>query len=98
MARDWAHLFPRLPHRHNGLRSVIAAIGTRDYYRVRCGIGRPAGRMDAADFVLHDISAAERTLMPEFLSRCANAVEALLSSGLAAAQNEFHSAIPQEKI
>jgi PTH1 family peptidyl-tRNA hydrolase len=82
---------------HNGLRSVTAAIGTRDYYRVRCGIGRPAGRMDAADFVLHDFSAAERPLLPEFLSRCADAVEALLSGGLAAAQNEFHPIVPQQK-
>ena len=82
---------------HNGLRSVTAALGTRDYYRVRCGIGRPAGRMDAADFVLHDFSASERTPLPEFLNRCADAVEALLSSGLAAAQNEFHQGSSQEK-
>jgi peptidyl-tRNA hydrolase, PTH1 family len=82
---------------HNGLRSVTAAIGTRDYYRVRCGIGRPAGRMDPADFVLHDFAAAERTVLPEFLSRCADAVEALLSGGLAAAQNEFHPGLPEEK-
>src|SRR5262249_57696153 len=45
---------------HNGLRSVTAALGTRDYFRVRVGIGRPPGRMDPADFVLHDFSAAER--------------------------------------
>jgi PTH1 family peptidyl-tRNA hydrolase len=83
---------------HNGLRSVTAAIGTRDYYRVRCGIGRPAGRMDAADFVLHDFAAAERTLLPEFLRRAADAVEALLAGGLAAAQNEFHPGISPEKI
>ena len=51
---------------HNGLRSVTAALGTRDYYRVRCGIGRPAGRMDAADFVLHDFSGPEPAMLPEF--------------------------------
>jgi peptidyl-tRNA hydrolase, PTH1 family len=79
---------------HNGLRSVTAALGTRDYYRVRLGIGRPAGRMDAADFVLRDFSAAERAVLPEVLSRCADAVEALLASGLAAAQNAFHAAAP----
>src|SRR5260221_2189665 len=43
---------------HNGLRSVTAALGTRDYFRVRVGIGRPPARMDAADSVLHDFSAA----------------------------------------
>jgi peptidyl-tRNA hydrolase, PTH1 family len=75
---------------HNGLRSVTAALGTRDYLRVRVGIGRPPGRMDPADFVLHDFSATERKVLPDVLERAADAVEALLSHGLAAAQNEFH--------
>jgi len=75
---------------HNGLRSVTAALGTREYFRVRVGIGRPPGRMDPADFVLHDFSAAERKLVPEVLERAADATEALLQRGLAAAQNEFH--------
>ncbi len=83
---------------HNGLRSVTAALGTRDYYRVRVGIGRPPGRMDAADFVLHDFAAAERRALPEVLSRSADAVESLLSGGLAAAQNEFHPDSSREKI
>jgi peptidyl-tRNA hydrolase, PTH1 family len=77
---------------HNGLRSVTAALGSRDYLRIRVGIGRPPGRMDPADFVLHDFSAAERKVLPEVLERCADAVEALLQRGLAAAQNEFHGA------
>jgi peptidyl-tRNA hydrolase, PTH1 family len=77
---------------HNGLRSVTAALGTRDYLRVRVGIGRPPGRMDPADFVLHDFSVAERKALPEILERSADAVEALLQRGLAAAQNEFHGA------
>ncbi len=75
---------------HNGLRSVTAALGTREYLRVRVGIGRPPGRMDPADFVLHDFSPAERKVLPEVLERAADAVEALLQRGLAAAQNEFH--------
>lgn len=75
---------------HNGLRSVTAALGTRDYLRVRIGIGRPPGRMDSADYVLHDFSPAERKLLPDVLERSADAVESLLELGLAAAQNEFH--------
>jgi peptidyl-tRNA hydrolase, PTH1 family len=78
---------------HNGLRSVTAALGTRDYVRVRVGIGRPPGRMDPADFVLHDFSAAERKVLPEILERSADAVEAVLQRGLAAAQNEFHATV-----
>jgi peptidyl-tRNA hydrolase, PTH1 family len=80
---------------HNGLRSVTAALGTRDYLRVRIGIGRPPGRMDPADFVLHDFSVAERKVLPEVLERAADAVELLLARGLAAAQNEVHgTAVP----
>jgi peptidyl-tRNA hydrolase, PTH1 family len=75
---------------HNGLRSVTAALGSRDYYRIRVGIGRPPGRMDPADFVLRNFSAAEREALPVLLSRAADATEILLDRGLAAAQNEFH--------
>lgn len=79
---------------HNGLRSISSALGTRDYYRVRVGIGRPPGRMDPAAFVLRDFSVAERKELPFLLDRAADAVEALLSKGLAAAQNLFHAAGP----
>jgi peptidyl-tRNA hydrolase, PTH1 family len=75
---------------HNGLRSVTAALGTPDYLRTRVGIGRPPGRMDPADFVLRDFSAAERKQLPLVLERAADAVEALLHAGLAVAQNEFN--------
>ncbi len=76
---------------HNGLRSVSAALGSRDYYRVRVGIGRPPGRMDPADFVLRDFRPEERKELPFIVNRAADAVETLLSKGLAAAQNAFHS-------
>jgi peptidyl-tRNA hydrolase, PTH1 family len=75
---------------HNGLRSVTASLGTREYYRVRFGIGRPPGRMDPAVFVLRDFAKAEREELPLLLDRAADAAEALLTSGLAAAQNAFH--------
>jgi PTH1 family peptidyl-tRNA hydrolase len=77
---------------HNGARSVTAALGTRDYYRIRVGIGRPPGRMDPADFLLTDFSAAERKEVPLITERAADAAEALLSDGLAAAQNQIHPA------
>lgn len=75
---------------HNGLRSVTASLGTRDYHRARVGIGRPPGRMDPADFVLRDFSAAERTELPLLLDRAADAIEVLVCSGISAAQNEYH--------
>jgi peptidyl-tRNA hydrolase, PTH1 family len=75
---------------HNGLRSVSTALGSRDYYRIRVGIGRPPGRMDPADFVLRDFATAEREAVPEILGRAADAAEALIQRGLAVAQNDFH--------
>jgi PTH1 family peptidyl-tRNA hydrolase len=75
---------------HNGLRSVTAALGTRDYHRARVGIGRPPGRMDPADFVLRDFSASERSELPLLLDRAADAVEELIGQGISAAQNEYH--------
>ena len=76
---------------HNGLRSITASLGTRDYYRVRFGIGRPPGRMDPAAFVLRDFTAAERKDLPLFIDRCADATETLIAKGLAAAQNTYHT-------
>ena len=76
---------------HNGLRSVTRSLGTNAYNRVRVGIGRPPGRMDAATFVLRDFSAAERKELPLLIDRGAEAVETLLSKGMAATQNTFHA-------
>lgn len=75
---------------HNGLRSVTTSLGSRDYLRVRVGISRPPGRQDPADYVLKDFSAAERKDLAFHVDRAADAVEALLTSPLEAAQNVFH--------
>src|SRR5262250_2903098 len=76
---------------HNGLRSVTASLGTHDYYRVRFGIGRPPGRMEAATYVLRDFSPAERKELPFAIDRCADATETLISKGLTEAQNLYHT-------
>ncbi|GAA3855342.1 aminoacyl-tRNA hydrolase [Saccharothrix violaceirubra] len=75
---------------HNGLRSITKSLGTKDYHRVRFGVDRPPGRMDPADYVLRDFSLVERKELAFELDRAADAVEALVSSGLEAAQNRFH--------
>jgi PTH1 family peptidyl-tRNA hydrolase len=75
---------------HNGLRSISRSTGSKDYLRVRVGIGRPPGRQDAADFVLRDFSSTERKELDLLLVEAADAVEALLVKGLEAAQNEVH--------
>ncbi|HVV13812.1 aminoacyl-tRNA hydrolase [Amycolatopsis sp.] len=76
---------------HNGLRSITKSLGTKEYYRVRFGIGRPPGRMDPADYVLKDFSTVERKELPLEVDRCADAVEELIGKGLNAAQNTFHA-------
>jgi len=75
---------------HNGLRSATSALGSRDYARVRFGIGRPPGRQDPAEYVLRDFSAAERKELDYLVDRAADAVEALLAQGLEVAQNKFN--------
>ncbi|MDM7855566.1 aminoacyl-tRNA hydrolase [Cellulomonas alba] len=76
---------------HNGLRDTTKALGTKDYVRVRVGIGRPPGRMDPADFVLRDFSTVEKKELPFLLDSAADAVEAVVTLGLEAAQQRFHT-------
>ncbi|WP_026548677.1 aminoacyl-tRNA hydrolase [Arthrobacter sp. Br18] len=78
---------------HNGLRDISRALGTKDYYRVRVGVGRPPGRQDAADHVLKNFGTAEMKDLAFLLEDAADAVEALILEGLASAQQKFHSAM-----
>lgn len=76
---------------HNGLRSLVAALGTKDFQRVRVGIGRPPGRKDPATFVLEPFSARERTELPTICEQAADAAELLIELGLEPAQNVVHA-------
>lgn len=76
---------------HNGLRSVANALGTKDFQRVRIGIGRPPGRKDPAAFVLEPFTAAERADVPALCEQAADATELLIDVGLEAAQNQVHA-------
>ncbi|WP_188545975.1 aminoacyl-tRNA hydrolase [Rhodococcoides trifolii] len=75
---------------HNGLRSISKSLATKDYLRVRVGVGRPPGRMDAASYVLKPFAAAERTELGIVVEEAADAVELLLKLGLEEAQNRVH--------
>ena len=77
---------------HNGLRDISKALDTKDYLRVRVGVGRPQGRMDTADYVLRDFSTAEKKDLPFLLDEAADAVELLVRDGLTVAQQKFHAA------
>ncbi len=75
---------------HNGLRDIDRALGTREYLRVRIGIGRPPGRMPAKDFVLRRFQPAERDIIAVTLEEAADAVISLATDGLEPTQNRFH--------
>ncbi|HSP53883.1 MAG TPA: aminoacyl-tRNA hydrolase [Cryobacterium sp.] len=76
---------------HNGLRDIIAAIGTNEFTRIRVGVGRPPGRQPAADFVLHDFTSTERSALPNLLTDAADAIELIAAEGVTAAQQKFHA-------
>jgi PTH1 family peptidyl-tRNA hydrolase len=75
---------------HNGLRSMSKSLGTKDYARVRFGIGRPPGRQDPADFVLSDFGSVERKELEFLVDRAADVVEAVVLEGVEWAQNKYH--------
>lgn len=75
---------------HNGLRSLTQHLGTKNYLRVRAGVGRPPGRMDTADYVLARFTKDEQQTLPIMVSDLADAVETLTLEGLEAAQQRFH--------
>lgn len=76
---------------HNGLRSIANAFGTKDFQRVRIGIGRPPGRKDPAAFVLEPFTASERAEVPTICEIAADATELLIQVGLEPAQNQVHA-------
>ncbi|AOP53017.1 MAG: aminoacyl-tRNA hydrolase [Brevibacterium aurantiacum] len=76
---------------HNGLRSMTSALGTKNYPRIRAGVGRPLGRQDTADYVLKPFSKDERATLPIFISDIADAVEMYIVEGLEKVQLKYHS-------
>jgi hypothetical protein len=76
---------------HNGLRDISKALGTKEYIRVRCGVGRPPGRQDAAAYVLADFPASLRPDVALLVDKAADAVERVVLEGLGAAQLAFHT-------
>lgn len=74
---------------HNGLRDIAAKLGTKDFLRVRLGIGRPE-HGDVTNHVLSRFRPDEEREVEEMLYTASDAIEAILEKGAAAAQNEFN--------
>lgn len=75
---------------HNGIKSVIEAIGTPQFVRIKVGIGRPAPRQDSADYVLAPFTTEEVEILNPCLDRAVDAMERLIHRGVAVAMNEFN--------
>ena len=78
---------------HHGVESVIEVLGSKEFPRVRIGIGRP-GDGDAVDYVLAPPAPDEREALDASIERAADAVEAVLAEGVARAMSRFNGAPP----
>ena len=74
----------------NGIRSIVQHLGSKDFARLRFGIGRPPGRMDPIDYVLQTFNDAERDALTELVGRGADAIEAWLRHGIERAMSDFN--------
>ena len=81
------------PGGQRGMASIIEKLGTKDFPRLRIGIGRPPGRMDPAAYVLQSFSKDEMQTLSEVLDHGADAVLAFVTHGLNKAMNEFNGSV-----
>ena len=75
---------------HHGLESLVAAFRSADFYRVRLGIGRPAGRWQNVDFVLNPFTRREREQFEVVVAEAADAVLSLVTNGLMHTQSRYN--------
>lgn len=76
---------------HKGIASIIKLLASRDFPRLRVGVGRPPGKMDPADYVLQNFSAEQEEVMAEVREQAVAAVEHWLAEGIESAMNEYNS-------
>jgi peptidyl-tRNA hydrolase, PTH1 family len=76
-----------------GMESIVARLGTRDFPRLRVGIGRPPGRMDPADYVLHNFDPEQEGFLPEVLGRAVKAIQCFILDDIETAMNEFNGSL-----
>ena len=81
------------PGGQRGMASTIDHLGTKEFPRLRLGIGRPPGRMDPKDYVLQMFSKDDMKLLPEVLDRAADAAMEFVMKGLNSAMNKFNGEV-----
>ena len=80
-----------------GMGSIMARLNSQEFARLRVGIGRPPGRMDPRDYVLHDFDPGEEGVIPEVLQRAIDAIRRFVSSGIEQAMNDFNGRVIDEE-
>lgn len=75
---------------HNGIKSIIEALGTPQFVRLKIGIGRPAPGQDSADYVLEPVTKDEMSVFEPCLERAVDALECLIHRGPEVAMNQFN--------
>ncbi len=75
---------------HHGVESIIEALGSKEFPRVRIGIGRPASQSGNVDFLLDAMTTEEAETLAEAVARGADAVESMLAEGVPTAMNRFN--------
>ncbi len=81
------------PGGQRGMASTIEQLGTKDFPRLRLGIGRPPGRMDPADYVLQNFSRDEMKVLSEIVDRAADAALTFVTDGLNKAMNKYNGSM-----
>jgi peptidyl-tRNA hydrolase, PTH1 family len=84
------------PGGQRGMASTIEKLGTKDFPRLRLGIGRPPGRMDPKAYVLQNFSKEDAKILPEILDRAADAALEFVTKGLNAAMNKYNAGLSSE--
>ena len=76
---------------HNGIKNIIANLGTQDFPRIKVGVGAKPPRMDLADYVLSRFGAGEQKLMEEAFGEAAEAAVMMMTDGAERAMNHFNA-------
>ena len=79
-----------------GMESIVERLGTRDFARLRVGIGRPPGRMDPRDYVLHDFDPPEQAELPNVCETAVAAIRRFIEAGIEKAMNDFNGSVIDE--
>ena len=81
----------------HGVESIINKLGQREFARLRVGIGRPPGRMDPRDYVLHNFDPPEAEFLPAVLQHAVDAIISFIQNGIEKAMNDFNGSLINEE-